>query len=207
MADKELNPATMWDERYGRAEAVYGHEPNAFLKDQAARLLKAGAAVLVPADGYGRNGLWLAKQGFAVTTVDVSPVGVDRARKAAKDSGVLPEILLADLNAWQWPLGEFDAVVSIYFHLPPAERPQIHRSMIKALKRGGIVVLEAFTPEQLRFSSGGPKQVELLYTASLLREDFTATEVLELTECQVELNEGKMHSGPAAVVRAIFRKR
>ena len=68
MADKELNPATMWDERYGRAEAVYGHEPNAYLKDQAARRLKAGAAVLVPADGYGRNGLWLAKQGFAVTT-------------------------------------------------------------------------------------------------------------------------------------------
>jgi len=206
MAEKEFNPATMWDERFGRPEPVYGHEPNIYLREQSHRL-DDGARVLVPADGYGRNGLWLAKQGFDVTTVDVSPVGVDRARKAAEDSRVVSKILLADLNFWQWPLGEFDAVASIYLHLPPEQRPQIHAHMITALRPRGIVILEAFTPGQLRFSSGGPKQVELLYTAGLLRRDFAATEVLELMECEVELNEGKMHSGQAAVVRAVFRKK
>ena len=207
MAEKAPDPAAMWDERFGRAEAVYGHEPNTYLREQVQLRLKLGAKVLVPGDGYGRNGLWLAKQGFEVTTVDVSPVGVQKARNAAKEAGVTAKILLADLNTWGWTLGEFDAVASIYLHLPPEQRPQIHSHMMEALRPGGVVVLESFTPGQLRFSSGGPKQVELLYTAALLRADFAAAEVLELKESEVELMEGKMHSGRAAVVRAIFRKR
>jgi hypothetical protein len=79
--------------------------------------------------------------------------------------------------------------------------------MAGSLKAGGLLILEAFTPAQLRHSSGGPKQVELLYDAAMLREDFAGLEVLELTEQEVELSEGRMHSGAAAVVRGVFRKR
>jgi len=207
MVDKRPNVAAMWDERFSRTELVYGDEPNAYLREQAQKRLKAGAKVLVPGDGYGRNGLWLAKQGCELTTIDVSPVGVERARNDAKRAGLALQILLGDVNTWDWPKSEFDAIVSIYLHLPPEQRSGVHRQMFEALRPGGIVILEAFTPAQLQFSSGGPKQVELLYNAEILRQDFAAAEVLELAELEVELHEGKMHLGEGAVVRAVLRKK
>src|SRR3974377_1851605 len=104
--DKGGNPAEMGDERFAQAEPVYGMEPDAYLKAQAARL-KPGMSVLVPADGYGRNGIWLAKQGLQVHTVDVSSLGVERARKTARDAGLAMTIELADLSTWAWPSEQF----------------------------------------------------------------------------------------------------
>jgi SAM-dependent methyltransferase len=206
MADgKWANPQNMWDERFAQAEPVYGEQPNAYLRAQAHRL-NPRSKVLVPADGYGRNGLWLARQGFQVTTVDLSPVGVERARKSAQASGLVMSIEEADLATWTWPVGDFDAVASIFLHLPPDLRPQIHGKMLAALKPGGLLIIEAFTPAQLQHSSGGPKQVELLYTAEILREDCIGADVLELLEGEIDLDEGRMHRGRAAVVHGVFRK-
>jgi len=202
--DQWANAQKMWDERFARADPVYGNEPNAFLKEQAAHW-KPDGRVLVPGDGYGRNGLWLAGQGFHVHTVDLSPVGVERARTTAQAQGAHMTIECADLTRWDWPSGEFDAVASIFLHLPPEIRAAMHASMLGALRQGGILILEAFTPAQLQYSSGGPKQVELLYTAEILRHDFASAEPVELAEEIVDLHEGPMHSGPGAVVHAVFR--
>jgi SAM-dependent methyltransferase len=203
--DKWANPQKMWDERFAQPDPVYGHGPNAFLREQAS-LWKTGAYVLVPGDGYGRNGLWLARQGFQVHTVDLSPVGVQRSRAAAQAAGLQMKIECADLANWKWPADEFDVVASIFLHLPPELRPRVHASMLGALKPGGLLILEAFTPAQLQYTSGGPKQVDLLYTAEILRRDFVAAQVLALTESVVNLAEGPMHSGPGAVVRAVLRR-
>jgi cyclopropane fatty-acyl-phospholipid synthase-like methyltransferase len=204
-SDKWANPQKMWDERFSQPEAVYGETPNAYLQAQAF-WLKPGMKVLVPADGYGRNGVWLAKQGLQVHTVDLSPVGVERARKAAQAAGLGMTIELADLSTWKWPVEEFDAAVSIFLHLSPGLRAKINASMLRALRPGGLVIIEAFTPAQLQHSSGGPKQLELLYTADMLRQDFASAEVVELEETEIELGEGHMHRGPAAVVHGVFRK-
>ena len=201
-----MNPATMWDERFAKAEPVYGEEPNAYLRLQAARVAP-GARVLVPGDGYGRNGVWLAKQGYDVHTVDVSPVGVERARAAAAKAGVTMRIEQADAAAWSWPVGKYDAAFSIFFHMPSAMREEVHAKMLAALRPGGLLVLQAFSPGQLKFTSGGPKQVELLYTAEQLEKDFAGSEIVELQEAVVELEEGRMHSGTGAVVQGVFRKR
>lgn len=203
--DKWANPQKMWDERFSQPDPVYGESPNAFLAAQASRF-PAGSTLLVPADGYGRNGIWLAKQGFQVHTVDLSPVGVERARKSALAAHVNMTIEQADLSTWAWPVDHFDGIVSIFLHLPPDLRAKIHAAMLRALKPGGLLLLEAFSPAQLQHSSGGPKQVELLYTASMLRQDFAPAEPLLLEEKETEIKEGHMHSGPAAVVQAIFRK-
>jgi len=203
--DKWANPQKMWDERFAQAEPVYGEQPNAYLRAQSHRLAP-GCKILVPGDGYGRNGIWLAQQGFQVTTVDLSPVGVARARKSAQAAGLTMAIEEADLATWNWPVGEFDAVASIFLHLPPEIRPRIHANALGALKPGGLLIIEAFTPAQLRQSSGGPKQVELLYTAEILQKDFAAADVLELHEAEVDIDEGRMHRGPAAVVHGVFRK-
>ena len=204
-SDKWANPQFMWDERFSQPEPVYGHQPNSYLRAQVARL-KPGMKILVPGDGYGRNGIWLAQQGFRVYTVDLSPIGVERAQKAARDAGVDMTIECADLSTWNWPIARFDAVACIFLHLPPEVRASVHRNVLEALKPGGFLVLEAFTPAQLQRTSGGPKQVELLYTADILRQDFHAAGALELEEAEIQLDEGRMHRGPAAVVRAVFRK-
>jgi SAM-dependent methyltransferase len=203
--DKWANPQKMWDERFAQAEPVYGEHPNAYLCAQAPRLTP-GCKILVPGDGYGRNGIWLARQGFQVTTVDLSPVGVERARQSAQAARLTMSIEEADLGTWNWPVGEFDAVASIFLHLPPEVRPQIHAQMLAALKPGGLLIIEAFTPAQLLHSSGGPKQVELLYAAEILRGDFAAADALELLEVEINLDEGRLHRGRAAVVQGVFRK-
>lgn len=203
--DKWANPQKMWDERFAKAEPVYGETPNRFLEAQA-KGWTPGARVLVPGDGYGRNGIWLARQGFCVHTVDLSPVGVERSRKDASAARVDMTIECADLAKWDWPSGEFDVVASIFVHLLSDVRPRIHASMLQALKPGGVVILEAFSPAQLRYSSGGPKRVDLLYTPEILVCDFVGAEILELAEEVVDLKEGAMHSGPGAVVRGIFRR-
>jgi cyclopropane fatty-acyl-phospholipid synthase-like methyltransferase len=204
--DKWANPQKMWNERFSQPELVYGDAPNAFLEEQASRL-QPGMKVFVPADGYGRNGIWLAKRGLQVHTVDLSPVGVERARKDAVAAGVNMTIEVADLSAWNWPSAEFDAVVSIFFHMPSALRAKIHPAMLRALKPGGVVILKAFSQTQLSHASGGPKDADLLYTAAIIRNDFEGAEILQLEEKEVHLTEGHLHSGPASVVLAVFRRK
>ncbi|MGB7438034.1 MAG: class I SAM-dependent methyltransferase [Candidatus Acidiferrum sp.] len=203
--DKWANPQKMWDERFSQPEPVYGHAPNAFLATQASRL-PPRTRFLVPGDGYGRNGIWLAQQGFHVHTVDLSQVGVERARKTALSVGVTMNIEHADLSLWNWPVEHFDAIASIFLHLPAEARANVHRSMLRALRPGGLIIIEAFTTRQLQHSSGGPKQIELLYTEQILRDDFAPAEPLQLAEIEVHIDEGHMHRGTAAVVRAVFRK-
>ena len=189
--DKWANPQKMWDERFAQPDLVYGDEPNAFLREQAVRW-KSGARILVPGDGYGRNGRWLARQGFRVHTVDLSPVGAERSRATAQSSGLQMKIECADLAKWDWPVSEYDGVAAIFLHLPPEIRPTIHLSMLRALKASGVLIIEAFSPAQLQYKSGGPKDVALLYTEETLRRDFVGAEVLELAESVVELQEGPM---------------
>jgi SAM-dependent methyltransferase len=204
--ERQFNPAAMWDDRFAQPEPVYGDQPNAYLSEQV-RQLPPGCSVLVPGDGYGRNGLWLAAQGFRVHTVDISSIGVERARNSSRAAGLRLTIEQADLSCWAWPENQFDAVASIFLHLFPNARAGIHPRMLRALVPGGVCILEAFTPAQLKYSSGGPKQIELLYTTDILRQDFAAAEILSLEEATVSLDEGRMHRGPAAVVHGVFKRR
>lgn len=203
--DKWANPQKMWDERFSQPEAVYGHAPNSFLVEQTTRF-RQGMRLLVPGDGYGRNGIWLAQQGFQVHTVDLSAVGVARAQAAAQAAGVALKIEQADLAIWNWPVDHFDGVIAIFLHLPPQVRPNVHKSMLRAVKPAGLILLQAFSPAQLKYSSGGPKQVDLLYSADILRQDFAPAQPLELQEKEVQIDEGYMHRGRASVVQVVFQK-
>ena len=201
--------ATFWDERYKDAGFAFGAEPNAFLASQKHRL-RVGQRALVPGDGQGRNGVWLAQQGLAVDTVDVSPLGVARAREFAATKGVGVNAEVADLREWNWPTAAYDIVASLYVHFTDEDRPHMHRAMLRALKPGGILILEAFSVEQLdmqkNHGSGGPKVATMLYSAEKLRSDFELASLEMLEELNTRLDEGHRHSGEAAVIRAIVRK-
>ncbi len=199
-------PQTFWDERFSEEGFVYGTEPNAFLVEQAGCLAPA-ARVLVPGDGEGRNGVWLAGRGFNVLSVDASAVGIGKAKRLAAERGVDIATEVADLATWKWPVAAFDGVVAVFLHLPPAIRPIVHHCIVAALKPGGIVILEAFRPEQLVYGTGGPKDPAMLYEPRQLMSDFAGTEPLLLEETLIDLDEGKFHSGRAATVRLVARKR
>ncbi len=201
--------AEFWDERYRGEGFSFGTEPNAFLASQAYRL-KPGMRVLVPGDGEGRHGVWLAQQGLAADTVDVSPLGVAKAQALAKARGVQINAQIADLLDWDWPAWRYDVVASLYIHFFDPDRPRMHRAMLDALKPGGIVIFEAFRAEQLEYQkihgSGGPRTADMLCSRAKLQSDFAAAKFLLLEEAEVELNEGPRHKGAAAVIRAVVQK-
>jgi 2-polyprenyl-3-methyl-5-hydroxy-6-metoxy-1,4-benzoquinol methylase len=201
--------AEFWDERYRGEGFAFGTEPNVFLASQAS-YLKPGLSALVPGDGQGRNGVWLAQRGLLVDTVDVSPLAVSRAQELAKARGVKLNIELADLTSWNWPQTRYDIVAALYVHFFDADRPRMHRAMLGALKPGGTLIMEAFRIEQLEmrklYGSGGPKTADLLHSKAKLLSDFEGASILLLEDAIVELDEGHRHKGPAAVVRAVVQK-
>lgn len=190
---------SVWDQNYrATADFKYGEQPNAFLVAQAARLAPA-SRILLPGDGEGRNGVWLAERGHAAFSIDGSAVGLERAQDLARRRGVTLHTTHADLGAWQPEPASFDAVVAIYLHLPPALRAPVHRKLVQALRPGGLLILEAFHPDQLPLSSGGPKDVAMLYTPAMLRADFADMTELLAEETDAVLDEGSGHQGPAKV--------
>lgn len=195
-----------WNQRYAVEEYIFGTEPNAFLRAQAHRF-KPGQKVLAVADGEGRNGVWLARQGLDVLAVDVSPPALEKSRKLADLHGVTLETELADLFAWEWGEERFDAVVAIFIQfVPPEGRRRLHRLMRQALKPGGLILLQGYTPKQLEYKTGGPSERANLYTAEDLRGEFADLEILHLREHDSEINEGAGHSGMSALVDLVARK-
>lgn len=192
-----------WDQRFSEPGYKYGLQPNAFLREQSGRLAQA-SRILVPGDGEGRNGVWLAQQGHAVTSVDYSMVGLQKARSLAQRCGVSLATECVDLTDWAPEANGFDAIVLIYTHLPTSIRQRVHRALAQGLRAGGWLILEAFHSEQLAHASGGPKDVDMLYTPEQLDEDFEAllTPVLSWHGVTV-LDEGPGHQGQAHVTRWI----
>jgi SAM-dependent methyltransferase len=195
-----------WDARFASDEYAYGTEPNRFLQAQQPLLPPSGRALSV-ADGEGRNGIWLARQGLQVTAVEFSQVAIDKARHLAAHHGVALDSVCADLAAWDWGEARFEVVVGIFFQFAaPPLRARLFAEMQRVLLPGGLLRIEGYTPRQLEHDTGGPRQVENLYTLELLRSAFAALEIMHLAEHETDLSEGRYHLGRSAVVDLVARK-
>lgn len=194
-----------WDQRYSDEFYLYGEKPNAFLEHRHTLIPRDGR-VLVLADGEGRNGVFLARRRMKVTSVDASETGLEKAQALAKKYGAKLETVHGVLPNVDIEKGVWDAVVLIYLHLPEEERKAVHQFAVDALKPGGVLILEAFTPDQLGNESGGPKDASRLYTSDMLKEDFKDLHIDGLVELETVLDEGPGHQGKANVVRVIAAK-
>lgn len=192
-----------WQRRYAARSGTFGTAPNAFLVSQQWRL-RAGARALCPGEGEGRNAVWLARRGLAVTAVDFSAIALTRARQSAADAGVIVTTVEADLARWDWPASAFDLVVLIFLQLSPDERVRVHAGAARALAPGGQLLLEAFARGS-RLACGPPTDASR-YDTAMLQADFAGLEIIETMQGMTTLDEGEGHRGAADVVRLIARK-
>jgi len=194
----------MWDERYAVDEYVYGKEPNEFLLQMSGRLQHG--RVLCLAEGEGRNAVYLARRGFAVTAVDSSSVGLAKAVRLAQEFGVTIQTVTADLADYTIEEGAWDSIVSIWCHVHQDLRGRLHRDVVAGLKEGGTFLLEAYTPKQLEFKTGGPPSVENLMTLASLKKELDGLEFIHGQELLRDVVEGSKHTGKGSVVQVFARK-
>lgn len=193
-----------WERRYSETGYAYGTAPNGFLVEVADRI--PPGPVLCLAEGEGRNAVWLAARGHAVTAVDASSAGLAKAEALAHARSVRVATIAADLASFSIEPGAWSGVVAIFAHLPPPLRRSVHRAAAQGLISGGVFVLEAFTPRQLALGTGGPQKPELLYSLDELREDLDGLNLEIGREVERDVVEGQYHTGRAAVVQVLARR-
>jgi len=198
---------SFWDTVYAEPHYVFGTEPNAFLAAQKARL-KPGQRALAVADGEGRNGVWLAEQGLDVLSVEYSLPAVEKAKQLAQARGVQLSFQIADVLTWTWPVQAYDIVAAIFIQFAsPADRTKLLQHLQDALKPGGLLILQGYTPKQVEYKTGGPPQAENMYTPALLRAAFSDMEILHLAEHEEFIAEGTKHYGMSALIDLVARKK
>ena len=193
-----------WDERYAVEGWAFGTAPNDFLREEAHRI--PPGRVLCVGEGEGRNAVFLAEEGYEVVGVDRSQVGMDKAQALARKRGVLVETVVSSIHDFDLTEGEWQGIISILFHHPTELRRRINRSVVQGLAPGGVLILEAFTPRQMEFDTGGPPDPEKLVTLSDLRKELEGLEFLVAREVEREVHEGRMHTGRGSVVQVVGRR-
>jgi 2-polyprenyl-3-methyl-5-hydroxy-6-metoxy-1,4-benzoquinol methylase len=195
---------TFWDERYATSEYVYGTEPNAYYRNKIKAL--SPGKILLPGEGEGRNAVYAASKGWAVTAFDTSIEGQKKARQLSELKGVNIDYRLTSYEHFNNGKVLYDVIGLFYTHTSESLRKKFHNDLIHWLAPGGIVIMEAFHKDQINRNTGGPRNIDLLYDEQTLQEDFKALQIIELNTQTVELNEGPFHQGTAEVIRFTGKK-
>ncbi len=206
-AGRFKDAASTWNRRFEGDAFLFGTEPNVWLREHVT-LWPAGGRILSVADGEGRNSVWLASKGFVVDAFDLAEVGVAKARRLAERAGVQVSFTVADCTAFDWQASRYDGIAAIFIQFAdPKLRAWLFRRIAEALKPGGVLVLQGYTPRQIEYKTGGPPLVSHLYTPELLRRAFAELEILELSEYDDVVQEGTGHNGRSALIGMVARRR
>jgi ubiquinone/menaquinone biosynthesis C-methylase UbiE len=193
-----------WDERYAEKEFAYGKEPNQFLKENLHKLPKG--KILFVAEGEGRNAVFAAQNGYEVVAFDYSESAKNKALTLAKEQNVRLDYLVSDVMVVPFETESFDAMVFIFAHFPAVFRKQAHQKLVSFLKPDGKVLFEAFEKNQLQFTSGGPKELAMLFSEEEVKEEFPSIGFDFLKTVTIDLAEGPYHQGKGVVIRFIGTK-
>ena len=193
-----------WDERFSDEEFFYGEMPNVFFAEYILSLKNKGR-LLLPAEGEGRNAVYAAAKGWEVHAFDSSKVAQQKALDFALSEKVVINYELLDLANFVPKPGHYDMIALIFAHMHEGMRQVFHQKVIRSLKKGGIVLVESFAKEQINNKSGGPPDINMLYSTEILKNDFFGLKILQLCQQKDTLDEGH-HKGEADVVRMVARK-
>lgn len=188
-----------WNDRYSTEEYVYGVEPNKFVKENLDKL--SPGEILFPAEGEGRNAVYAAKRDWKVTAFDPSIEGKKKALLLAEKNGVKIDYLIDSYETVSFEEERFDCIVLVFAHMHPLKRREYHQKLAKFLKPGGKLILEGFSKKQIENNSGGPRDIDMLFSEKELAEDFSSLSEVQITETDTNLDEGSFHQGKASVIR------
>jgi len=199
-----------WNDRYSNDAFAYGEQPNNFLKEQLEHL--PPGTILFPAEGEGRNAVFAARLGWTVSAFDISVEGKNKALKLATANKVTIDYQVGELEQLSYTPGQFDAIALIYAHFPAAIKSSYHKALDTFLRKGGLIIFEAFSKKHLDYLAkdekvGGPKEIEMLFSIDEIKADFPGYEIIALEEKEIDLNEGLFHNGKGSVIRFVGRKK
>jgi SAM-dependent methyltransferase len=199
-----------WDERYRHSEFAYGEQPNNFLKEQLEKL--PIGKILFPAEGEGRNAVYAAQLGWAVSAFDISMEGQKKALGLARKNNASIDYHVGELQTLNYKDEQFDAIALIYAHFPADVKSLLHKTLDKYLRSGGTIIFEAFSKNHIDYLTknekvGGPKDIESLFSVDEIKADFINYDVIELEEKEIVLHEGLYHNGLGSVIRFVGRKK
>lgn len=205
MAEKTNPGKQMWDQRYSAEKYAYGKEPNEFLAEVVPGL-PPGRSLCLGA-GEGRNVVYLAQKGYKALAVDFSEAGRQKAEKLAEERGVKIEYIISDLAGYSIQPNSFNVITAIFCHVPPVLRRRLHTQVVRGLKQGGVFILEAYTAGQLKYNTGGPKNIDLLMSIEQLKIELAGLQVSHAVEKVRPMREGLFHQGPGAVAQLAATKK
>ena len=199
-----------WNDRYSKDGFAYGEQPNNYLKEQLVKL--EPGTILFPAEGEGRNAVFAAKLGWTVSAFDISMEGKNKALRLAATNNVTIDYQVGELQTLDYIPGQFDCIALIYAHFPADIKSIYHTTLDKYLRKGGIIIFEAFSKSHLDYLTrdekmGGPKDIAMLFSMEEIKSDFPDYEIIELEEKEIELSEGAFHNGKGSVIRFTGRKK
>jgi len=199
-----------WNDRYSTDEFAYGEQPNNYLKEQLMQL--DTGTILFPAEGEGRNAVFAAKLGWKVSAFDISIEGKNKALQLAEKNNVSVDYQVGELQELDYKAEQFDAIALIYAHFPSAIKSAYHKTLSNYLRKGGLLIFEAFSKEHLDYIAknekvGGPKEIDMLFSIEEIKADFENYEILVLEEKEIVLNEGLFHNGQGSVIRFVGRRK
>lgn len=199
-------PTKVWNEIFDKPEYIFGIEPNDYLVGKK-EYFRPGQKVLMVADGEGRNSVWAAGLGLDVDAFDLSEKAVAKAKKLAAQKGVSVSYFVSGVDEWDWPEEKYDVVVVIFVQFAtPNMRTRLFANCVKTLKKGGMLILQGYSPKQLEYKTGGPPILEHLYTEKMLREYFSTMDIKELKEYDAYISEGPRHTGMSGLIGMVAEK-
>jgi SAM-dependent methyltransferase len=190
-----------WDQRYSGTDYAYGKEPNDFLVAEASRIPRG--KVLCLAEGEGRNAVYLASLGHAVTAVDFSQEGVRKTQALAKERGAKVTSVHQDVMEYDLGTACCQGIVAIFAHFFRSDRRTLAAHIVKALAPRGVLIMESYRPEQIQYDTGGPKDLDLLPTVDELKQEFRALDLVILRNADRKIHEGRFHDGLSATVQLV----
>ncbi len=206
MIDKSMNKfgGKFWNERYSSTDFVYGTEPNTFFKDELDKLRTGN--ILLLGEGEGRNAVYAAVKGWNVDAVDFSIIAKEKALKLAEENSVSINYEITELSKYKPKSNYYDSAAIIFLHLNPKIRSDVHSKVVDSLIPGGTLILEVYEKKQLGKDSGGPQNIDMLYSKEELKNDFNNMKIIELEKKVLNLNESEQHKGEAYVLRFVGEK-
>jgi len=202
--NNKIKSAEMWDERFASFEYKYGKEANEFIRSNY-HLIPKGE-VLSIGEGEGRNSVFLAQQGFKVTALDYSIEGLKKTEKLAKENLVKLDLIHADVTEYNFGQKKWQGIVSIFCHFDKVNREKVNNRCVEALKTNGIFLLEAYSPNQLKYATGGPKSLDLLMNLQDIKKELNGLNFQQSKEIVREISEGSLHKGLGSVIQIIGKK-